>query len=360
MKKCPRCGVEYPDANTLCPADGIALETTGDSLIGSVLSGKYRIDERLNEGGMGTVYRGTHVLMDKTVAIKVLRPSLAADEKIVARFSREARAASRISHPNALSVTDFGEDENGTVFLVMEYLSGRTLKKVIQEEGPLPLPRVVDITRQIADALNAAHQQGIIHRDLKSDNIMLLDTMTGDHAKVLDFGIAKINEPDGNRDSGSLTAPNLVIGTPQYMSPEQCSQDSEIDSRSDIYSLGVILYEMLVGHVPFSAESPTMVMLKHLQEPVPSVLDERNDLPASIDRVIARAMAKLPANRYQNVAELIEDLTIASGTAQFAPVPVQPLVNTGAPPIVDEPDEVTVVRPRQELPPAPVPVPIQG
>ena len=369
MKKCPRCGVEYPDANTLCPADGIALETTGDSLIGSVLSGKYRIDERLNEGGMGTVYRGTHVLMDKTVAIKVLRPSLAADEKIVARFSREARAASRISHPNALSVTDFGEDENGTVFLVMEYLSGRTLKKVIQEEGPLPLPRVVDITRQIADALNAAHQQGIIHRDLKSDNIMLLDTMTGDHAKVLDFGIAKINEPDGNRDSGSLTAPNLVIGTPQYMSPEQCSQDSEIDSRSDIYSLGVILYEMLVGHVPFSAESPTMVMLKHLQEPVPSVLDERNDLPASIDRVIARAMAKLPANRYQNVAELIEDLTIASGTAQFAPVPVQPLVNTGGPPIVDEPDEVTVVRPRQELPPPPVPVtprrapvtvPIQG
>jgi len=142
MKKCPRCGVEYSDANTLCPADGAALETTGDSLIGSVLAGKYRIDERLSAGGMGTVYRGTHVLMEKTVAVKVLRPSLAADEKIVARFSREARAASRISHPNALSVTDFSEDENGIVFLVMEYLSGRTLKKVIQEEGPMPLPRV--------------------------------------------------------------------------------------------------------------------------------------------------------------------------------------------------------------------------
>src|ERR1041385_7323248 len=326
MKKCPRCGVEYPDANTLCPADGIALETTGDSLIGSVLSGKYRIDERLNEGGMGTVYRGTHVLMDKTVAIKVLRPSLAADEKIVARFSREARAASRISHPNALSVTDFGEDENGTVFLVMEYLSGRTLKKVIQEEGPLPLPRVVDITRQIADALNAAHQQGIIHRDLKSDNIMLLDTMTGDHAKVLDFGIAKINEPDGNRDSG-LTAPNLVIGTPQYMSPEQCSQNSEIDARSDIYLFGVILYEMLVGHVPFSGDSPAMVMMKHLQEPVPSVLEERSDLPSSVARVVARAMAKVPGNRYQNVAELIEDLTIASGMTihrLWAPGPAPP------------------------------------
>ena len=370
MKKCPHCGVEYPDANTLCPADGVALEKTGDSLIGSTLAGKYRIDERLNEGGMGTVYRGTHVLMDKTVAIKVLRPSLAADEKIVARFSREARAASRISHPNALMVTDFGEDENGIVFLVMEYLSGRTLKQVIREEGPLPLARVVDITRQVGDALNAAHQQGVIHRDLKSDNIMLLDTMTGDHAKVLDFGIAKIKEPDGNRDTGGLTAPNLVIGTPQYMSPEQCSQDSEIDARSDIYSLGVILYEMLVGHVPFSAESPTMVMMKHLQEPVPSVLDERKDLPASIGRVIARAMAKLPANRYQNVAELIEDLTIASGTAQFAPVPAQPVVNAGSTPArdaSDDRDEVTVVRSRQEpLPPAmtprraPVTVPVQG
>ena len=365
MKKCPKCGVEYPDANTLCPADGIALETTDDSLIGATLADKYRIDERLNEGGMGTVYRATHVLMEKTVAIKVLRPSLAADEKIVARFSREARAASRISHPNALSVTDFGEDDNGVVFLVMEFLSGRTLKQLIRDEGPLPLERVVEILRQVGDALNAAHQQGVVHRDLKSDNIMLLDTMAGDHAKVLDFGIAKINEPGEARDSG-LTAPNLVIGTPQYMSPEQCSQETEIDSRSDIYSLGVILYEMLVGHVPFSADSPTMVMVKHLQEPVPSVLDERNDLPASIARVIARAMAKLPVNRYQTVAELIEDLTIASGTARFAPVPVQPVSVASTPVRNDDPDEVTVVRTRQEPPPppvqrrAPVTVPVGG
>src|SRR5678816_768413 len=135
MKKCPKCGVEYSDATTLCPSDGVALETSDDSLIGKTLAGKYRIDARISVGGMGTVYRGTHVMMDKTVAVKVLRPSLAADEKIVARFSREASAASRISHPNALSVTDFGEDEAGTVFLVMEYLSGRTLKQVIREEA---------------------------------------------------------------------------------------------------------------------------------------------------------------------------------------------------------------------------------
>src|SRR5688572_6146395 len=351
MKRCPKCGVEYSDTTTLCPADGVALETTDDALIGTTLAGKYRIDERLNEGGMGSVYKGTHVLMDKTVAIKVLRPSLAADEKIVARFSREARAASRISHPNALSVTDIGED-HGTVFLVMEFLSGKTLKHVIREEGPLPLPRIVDITRQVGDALAVAHAQGVVHRDLKSDNIMLLDTTSvGDHAKVLDFGIAKINEPDGEFDGG-LTAPNLVIGTPQYMSPEQCSQDSEIDSRSDIYSLGVILYEMLVGHVPFSGDSATIVMMKQLQEPVPSVLDERNDVPPPIARVVARAMAKVPSNRYQSVSELVEDLTIASG--MIMPVPIAPATNTAstsaATTMSHDLDEVTVVRAREQYP----------
>jgi serine/threonine protein kinase len=362
MKKCPKCGVEYSDANTLCPADGIALEKTDDSLLGSVLAGKYRIDARLNEGGMGSVYQGTHVLMEKTVAIKVLRPSLAADEKIVARFSREARAASRISHPNALSVTDFGEDENGIVFLVMEFLNGRTLKQVIRDEGPLPLARVVEITRQVGDALAAAHAQGVVHRDLKSDNIMLVETtMVGDYAKVLDFGIAKINEPDEKFDGG-LTAPNLVIGTPQYMSPEQCAQDSEIDTRSDIYSLGVILYEMLVGHVPFSGESATIVMMKHLQEPVPSVLDERTDVAPVVGRVVARAMAKVPDNRYQNVTELIEDLTIASG--MIVPVPAAPSEVSAVSGVSNDMDEVTVVRKREELPEAPrrapVTVPLQA
>ena len=358
MKKCPKCGVEYPDTTTLCPADGVALETTDDALLGKTLANKYRIDARISVGGMGTVYRGTHVLMDKTVAIKVLRPSLAADEKIVARFSREARAASRISHPNALSVTDFGEDENGTVFLVMEFLSGKTLKQVIRDEGPLSLARTVDIMRQVGDALNAAHSQNVVHRDLKSDNIMLQPTAAGDHAKVLDFGIAKINEPE-EYDS-ELTAPNLVIGTPQYMSPEQCSHDSEIDSRSDIYSFGVILYEMLVGHVPFSGDSPTIVMMKHLQEPVPSVLEERKDIPPAVARVVARAMAKLPTNRYQNINELVEDLTIAAGMSVLRLDQSAPATSPIAPEKVD--DELTVVRPRVEpvRPPrrAPVTVPI--
>jgi serine/threonine-protein kinase len=362
MKKCPKCGNEYPDTTTLCPADGTGLEQTGDALLGQTLAGKYRIDERLNEGGMGTVYRGTHVLMDKTVAVKVLRPSLAADEKIVARFSREARAASRISHPHALSVTDFGESDNGVVYLVMEFLDGRTLKDVIRQEGPMPLSRVVEIIRQVGAALEAAHEQGVVHRDLKSENIMLLGATNTDYAKVLDFGIAKIKEHDGDYDPG-LTAPDLVIGTPQYMSPEQCSQAPDIDARSDIYSLGIIIYEMLVGHVPFTGPSPTSIMMKQMQEAPPSVLEERPDLSAAVGRVITRAMAKRPADRYQKIGELVEDLTIAAGIEMVAipPMPSTPASNrivvqtqTGrgaATPTADaDADEVTVVSRRETTP----------
>lgn len=318
MKNCPKCGQVYDNSTTLCPLDGEALVKSGDELIGQTLAGKYRIDERISEGGMGTVYRGVHILMEKAVAIKVLHPSLAADEKIVARFTREAKAASRISHPHALTVTDFGESENGIVFLVMEYLRGQTLKQVIRKEGPMSLARVVEIARQVSGALDAAHAEGVVHRDLKSDNIMLeeVGTAGGDWAKVLDFGIAKIQEPVGQ--DPELTAPNLIIGTPQYMSPEQCSQASEIDARSDIYSFGVIIYEMLVGHVPFIGDSATTIMLKHLQEPAPSVLEERKDLPPAVGEVIARALSKRREERQQSAGELAEALASSALTVEAA------------------------------------------
>ncbi|MEA2205038.1 MAG: eukaryotic-like serine/threonine-protein kinase [Blastocatellia bacterium] len=365
MKSCPNCGKEYADTTTLCPSDGAVLQQTGDELIGQTLAGKYRIEELISEGGMGAVYRGIHVLMDKKVAVKVLRPSLAADDTIVARFSREAKAASRIAHPHALSVTDFGESENGVVFLVMEYLDGETLKNVIRNDGPMPLARVVEIMRQVGGALDAAHAEGVIHRDLKSDNIMLMEANGGDWAKVLDFGIAKIKERTGSYDPG-ITAPNLIIGTPQYMSPEQCSQSSELDSRSDNYSLGVILYEMLIGHVPFTGESPTAIMMKHLQEPPPSVLEERDDLPASVGRVVARALAKRPGDRYQSAGDLVDALIkAASDQAPLAAAagvttdrilvptsPNSPAMNTAA-----DQDEVTVVRQRP-LEHAPVTTPV--
>ena len=310
MKKCPKCSSEYSDTTTLCPSDGTALESNTSELVGRTLAGKYRIDEVISEGGMGTVYRATHILMDKRVAIKVLQPSLAADSVVVARFSREARAASRISHPHAISVTDFGESEDGIVFLVMEFLHGKTLKEIIRSNGPLPLPRVVEIMRQVCGALEAAHAENVIHRDLKSDNIMLIDVAEGDWVKVLDFGIAKIQEPAG-QDPG-LTSPDLIIGTPQYMSPEQCTQTSEIDARSDVYSLGVILYELLAGHVPFTGESSTTIMFKHLQEAPPDLQSVRGDLPRVVAEVVGRALAKQPQDRFQTVRDLRENLTIAA------------------------------------------------
>ena len=349
-----------------------------DRLIGQVLAGKYRIDEKIDEGGMGCVYRATHVLMEKTIAVKVLHPALAADDKIVARFTREAKAASRISHPHAINVTDFGESENGIVYLVMEYLRGRTLKDIVRGEGPLPLARVVEIVRQVSGALEAAHEQGVVHRDLKSDNIMLEEaTGGGDWAKVLDFGIAKIQQTAQSiheTDPG-LTSPNLIIGTPQYMSPEQCSQASDIDTRSDVYSFGVILYEMLAGHVPFSGDSPTAIMMKHLQEPPPSILEERKDLPAAVGRVIARSLAKRPEERYQKAGELYDELSAAAAEASNPSTDaVSPAVSTArvvVPTGQNEParttfgerdDEATVVsanhaRPRTgELPPPGAPV----
>src|ERR1043166_4393540 len=370
MKTCPKCGRQYEDTSTLCPVDGAVLKgaKNDDKLIGQVLAGKYRIDEKIDEGGMGCVYRATHVLMEKTVAIKVLHPALAADDKIVARFTREAKAASRISHPHAINVTDFGESENGVVYMVMEFLRGRTLKEIVRTGGPMPLARVTTIVRQVAGALDAAHAEGVIHRDLKSDNIMLEEATGGDWAKVLDFGIAKIQQSIHETDPG-LTAPNLIIGTPQYMSPEQCSQASDIDARSDIYSFGVIIYETLAGHVPFAGDSPTAIMLKHLQEPAPSILDERKDLPASVGRVVARALAKRPEDRYQSAGELADALeeaakeSPAAALASAAATPdtdriIVPTAPNDAPRTTIEEDEATVVSARparattaEELPP---------
>jgi serine/threonine-protein kinase len=346
MKVCPVCGNEYSNTSTLCPIDGEVLQNTSDPLIGETLAGKYSIEELIKTGGMGSVYRGKHVLMDKRVAVKVLRPSLAVDDDVVARFSREAKAASRISHPHAVNVTDFGESENGVVFLVMEYLDGQTLKEVIKQDGAMSLDRTAEIVRQVAGALDAAHDQGVIHRDLKSDNIMLSQTNGGDWAKVLDFGIAKIQQPEGVRDI-DITAANLVIGTPQYMSPEQCSQSGPIDKRSDVYSFGIIVYEMLAGRVPFTGESPTLIMMKQVQDEPPSISEARPDLPVAVAQIISRALAKQPDDRFQSAGELSQALAEASAASVVAaPVTV---ANSPVVAAADDLDEETIVTPRQPL-----------
>jgi eukaryotic-like serine/threonine-protein kinase len=366
MKICPLCGKKYSDTSRLCPLDAGVLEHAQDPLLGQTLAGKYLVEKLIKHGGMGSVYVGKHVLMDKTVAIKVLRTSLAADNDVVARFSREAKAASRINHPHAVSVTDFGEDENGVVFLVMEYLDGTTLKDVIKTEGQMAIDRGLEIVRQVAGALDAAHQQGVVHRDLKSDNIMLSRTNGDEWAKVLDFGIAKIQQPAGSRDI-DITAPNLVIGTPQYMSPEQCSQSGPLDARSDIYSLGIIVYEMLAGRVPFTGESPTVIMMKQVQDPPPSILEARHDLPVGLEKVITKALAKQPVDRYQTAGgfsealmEAISKPAEAAAAAVAAPTTVPNTPVSAASTRADEvtlvrssdDDEETVVRPR----PAPAPI----
>ncbi len=346
---------------TLCSADAAVLKRLEDPLIGQTLAGKYRIEQLIKTGGMGSVYRGKHVLMDKTVAIKVLRPALAGDDAVVARFSREAKAASKISHPHAVNVTDFGEAENGVVFLVMDYLDGRTLKEVISADGPLPIDRAVEIVRQVAGALDAAHAQGVIHRDLKSENIMLVRHNGDEWAKVLDFGIAKIRVPEGGHDA-EITQANLVVGTPQYMSPEQCSQSGALDARSDVYSLGIIVYEMLTGRVPFTGESATAIMMKQVQDSPPLISSVRSDLPAGVAAVIKRALAKQPIDRFQSAGELSAALAeaatgdvaiepeVAAATTAARTAPNTPIDNAA-----DDSDEVTLVRPRERIIEAPPP-----
>jgi serine/threonine-protein kinase len=344
MKVCPVCGNEYSNTSTLCPVDGEVLKNIGDPLVGQTLAGKYLIEELIKTGGMGSVYRGKHVLMDKRVAIKVLRPSLAVDDDVVARFSREAKAASRISHPHAVNVTDFGESENGVVFLVMEYLDGETLKEVIRQDGAMLLARTAEIVRQVAGALDAAHEQGVIHRDLKSDNIMLSQTNGGDWAKVLDFGIAKIQQRrkvsghrHHRRKSGYRHAAVHVTGTMFTIRP--------IDARSDVYSFGIIAYEMLAGRVPFTGESPTIIMMKQVQDEPPPISEFRPDLPVAVEKIISRALAKQPDDRFQSAGELSRALAEASeGSVVAAPatVPNSPVVAAA-----DDLDEETIVTPRQ-------------
>jgi len=230
----------------------------------------------------------------------------------------------------------------------MEYLDGHTLKEVIKSEGPMKLDRVVEIVRQIAGALDAAHEQGVVHRDLKSDNVMLSKQTGGEWAKVLDFGIAKIQQSNAIDDD--ITAANLVIGTPQYMSPEQCSHSSAIDARSDIYSFGIIVYEMLAGQPPFVGESPTVIMMKQVQDPPPSVLEARPDLPVAVSSVISKALAKQPADRFESAGELSKALTEAASAAESPQLIAAPVTVPNIPVAPFDDDEATLVRPREVEP----------
>ncbi len=280
----------------------VNLTKTSDTFIGRTLAEKYQIQNLWREGGLGNIYRGTHRGMEKSVTVKILSPALAVDESIVKRFSDEARTVSHISHPNILNVTDFGTDAEGAVYIVSEESEGETLKESIAKQGKFSAERAIRIARQIASALSAAHAAGVVHKNLTSENILLTHAANGaEIVKVLEFGA---NAADENESLDEESVPKNL----EYRSPEQCLDSAEIDARSDIYSAGVILYEMLAGEVPFTAEKPTDLMLKHTQQPPAPLSAFRQDLNEEIEPVVLRALAKTPEMRYQTADEFAQEL----------------------------------------------------
>lgn len=277
-----------------------------DQFIGKVLAGKYQVEEVISDSDLGKIYRGTHLLMEKAVTIKILSPTLAVDANIVRQFSAEAKTASRVSHPNILNVTDFNADPNGTVYIVMESAEGETLKNALERDGRMTSERAASIARQIAAALSAAHSEGVVHGHLSPETIML--TQNAAHretVKILDIGSTAVNGSQNLEEVEDLK-------NTAYLSPEQDSQLSEPDQRSDIYSLGVIFYQMLAGETPFTAENPTDMMLKKTEELPAPLSAYRADLPEGIEPVILKALAKNPEMRQQSAAEFVEELNHAT------------------------------------------------
>ena len=282
-----------------------------DPYIGrAILGGQFLIEQKIGSGGMGAVYRASQPAMNRLVAVKILHPKLTNRKDLASRFRREARAMSHLQHPNTVRVFLFGDLEDGSLYIVMEYLEGRNLNQTVRKEGPLPIDRAIPILIQCCGALQEAHSQGIVHRDLKPENIFL-STNGGlrDYPKVLDFGLAKVTERELRPGSIMLTQEGMVFGTPEFMSPEQ-AQGKVLDARSDIYSLATILYEVLTGKLPFDAKTPMEYIQLHVTKP-PISLDDRvpgKRFPAGLAEVIGKALMKKPDERYTSAAEFAEAL----------------------------------------------------
>ncbi|HMZ78135.1 MAG TPA: tetratricopeptide repeat protein [Acidobacteriota bacterium] len=308
MKSCPKCAKTYPDEYNICPQDGqtlvhMAKKAAGD-IFDHLIDDKYQVLRLIGRGGMGAVYEAIHTTMQRRVAIKILNPELVSNPAAMERFRREALASGRLKHPNAITIYDYGTTDRGEAFIVMEYLEGCSLNQEIQTVGPMDSTRVAWILAQACDAVHAAHQEGIIHRDLKPANIMLEKLRTGEVVKVLDFGIAKL-ATSSNPNIMNLTGTG-IIGTPQYMSPEQC-QAHNVDARTDVYSLGIIAYEMLTGTLPFDGPAPLAIVIAQVKQPPPKLRDRRAEIPEAAEAVVMRALEKDPAKRQQTAEEFARD-----------------------------------------------------
>lgn len=267
---------------------------------GDKVNDRYQIIKTIGEGGMANVYLAKDTILDRNVAVKVLRGDLADDEKFVRRFQREALSASKLSHPNIVEMYDVGED-NGKYYIVMEYINGKTLKSLVKKRGSLTLPEVIDIMTQLTDAVICAHDSYIIHRDIKPQNIMILEDGT---VKITDFGIAMA------LNSNELTQTNSVMGSVHYLPPEQANGGAST-IKCDIYSLGILMYELITGKVPFKGDNAVEIAIKQMKEPIPSVCKINPDIPQSIENIILRACAKNPKNRYNSVREMADDIKSA-------------------------------------------------
>ncbi len=311
----------------------VVVARPAQDLIGQTLAGRYRVLDVLGRGGMGTVYLAEQLAVKRTVAIKVLHREYAEKPEIVRRFHREALAVSQLVHPNTISVFDFGDDE-GRLFIAMEHLRGRTLQDELATGKPMPLARAVYICQQLLKSVAEAHELGIIHRDLKPENIYLIHVDgRDDFVKVLDFGVAKLRNPGG--DQATLTQAGTVFGTPKYMAPEQ-SRDGTVDQRADLYSIGVILYEMLLGRPPFESDNPLSLLLSHASKAPPRFLDVQPNqlLDERVESVVLTALAKAPDERYQSAELMSRDLDILLNQSEhdLAKLPdlVRALASAGA------------------------------
>ena len=279
--------------------------------------GNYKIVRAIGEGGMGTVYLAEHPMIGKRVAVKMLRPDLGTDPGLVSRFFQEARAVNEIRHPNIVDISDFGKTEDGIVYFVMELLEGRSLRDRLNAEGALPIDDVVTISRQVCDALAAAHRVGIVHRDLKPDNIFLLADPTQPgvlRSKLFDFGVAKLLG-EQEKQVGHKTIAGSVVGTPFYLSPEQ-ALCQDVGAAADIYAMGVVMFEMVTGRVPFAAEQLVLLLNAILKEPAPPASQFRPDVPAFLDRLILRCLEKDPGGRPQTMEEVVA--LLGAGAAELA------------------------------------------
>ena len=304
MASCNSCSFEIQLEDTFCPRCG---STVVDPLIGAVVGERYRIVSRIGVGGMGAVYRAEHTMMRRDLAIKVLLSELGGRDEFARRFEREAESASRLAHPNIITVTDFGRTPDGALFLAMEFLAGDALTSAINE-GPLPRERALAIVRQILRGLDHAHAAGVVHRDLKPDNIMLVERDgQRDVVKILDFGIAKVTEPASGQEV--LTQAGVIFGTPEYLSPEQAVGES-VDARADLYAAGVILYEMLAGRRPFESEDKVKIISMHLSHAPPRIRDVNPtvDVPFALEQVVLQALEKHRENRFASATAFLQAL----------------------------------------------------